>query len=90
MMHVEKLAERILFLKGEVEMKASNNVQKTQVVKKCWKWQQVWRQGVLKITTNGQSNDQKTPIQLPKRFLKHWLTMKNSITISTTRKWKTS
>lgn len=28
MMHVEKLAERILFLKGEVEMKASGEVKK--------------------------------------------------------------
>lgn len=28
MMHVEKLAERILFLKGEVEMKASGDVKK--------------------------------------------------------------
>jgi bacterioferritin len=34
MMHVEKLAERILFLKGEVEMKASNDVQKIHDVKK--------------------------------------------------------
>ncbi|MGA1861456.1 ferritin-like domain-containing protein [Deferribacter thermophilus] len=28
MIHVEKFAERILFLKGEVELKASNDVQK--------------------------------------------------------------
>ena len=34
MMHVEKLAERILFLKGEVEMKASQDVQKIHDVKK--------------------------------------------------------
>jgi len=34
MMHVERLAERILFLKGEVEMKASNEVQKIHDVKK--------------------------------------------------------
>jgi hypothetical protein len=34
MMHVEKLAERILFLKGEVEMKASHDVQKIHDVKK--------------------------------------------------------
>jgi bacterioferritin len=34
MMHVEKLAERILFLKGEVEMKASHDVQKIKDVKK--------------------------------------------------------
>jgi len=33
MTHVEKLAERILFLKGEVEMKASQVVQKTHDVK---------------------------------------------------------
>ena len=30
MMHVEQLAERILFLKGEVEMKVSGDVKKTQ------------------------------------------------------------
>lgn len=34
MMHVEKLAERILFLKGEVEMKVSQDVQKIHDVKK--------------------------------------------------------
>ncbi|MHC1705129.1 MAG: ferritin-like domain-containing protein [Tenuifilaceae bacterium] len=33
MLHVEKLAERILFLKGEVEMKASGEVQKIHDVK---------------------------------------------------------
>jgi bacterioferritin len=34
MMHVEKLAERTLFLKGEVEMKASQDVKKIHDVKK--------------------------------------------------------
>lgn len=34
MMHVEKLAERILFLKGEVEMKAMHEVQKIHDVRK--------------------------------------------------------
>jgi bacterioferritin len=34
MMHVEKLAEGILFLKGEVEMKASQDVQKIHDVQK--------------------------------------------------------
>jgi bacterioferritin len=34
MMHVEKLAERILFLKGEVEIKTSNDVKKIHDVKK--------------------------------------------------------
>ena len=33
MMHVEQLAERILFLKGEVEMKASKEVKKIHTVK---------------------------------------------------------
>lgn len=33
MMHVEKLAERILFLKGEVEMKAAHGVKKIHDVK---------------------------------------------------------
>ena len=33
MMHIEMLAERILFLKGEVEMKASHEVQKIHGVK---------------------------------------------------------
>lgn len=33
MMHIEQLAERILFLKGEVEMKASKEVQKIHEVK---------------------------------------------------------
>jgi bacterioferritin len=34
MMHVELLAERVLFLKGEVEMKASGDVKKIHDVKK--------------------------------------------------------
>ena len=34
MMHVELLAERILFLKGEVEMNTSKDVEKTHDVKK--------------------------------------------------------
>ena len=34
MMHIETLAERILFLKGEVEMKASHDVEKIRDVKK--------------------------------------------------------
>lgn len=33
MLHIERLAERILFLKGEVEIKASGEVQKLHVVK---------------------------------------------------------
>ena len=33
MMHVEKCAERILFLKGEVEMKAAQDVKKIHSVK---------------------------------------------------------
>lgn len=33
MMHIERLAERILFLKGEVEMKTSTEVSKTHEVK---------------------------------------------------------
>ena len=33
-MHIEKLAERILFLKGEVEMKSKNQVKKIKDVKK--------------------------------------------------------
>ena len=33
MMHVERLADRILFLKGEVEIKAANEVQKIHDVK---------------------------------------------------------
>jgi len=32
-MHVEKLADRILFLKGEVEIKAAQEVQKIHNVK---------------------------------------------------------
>ncbi len=34
MMHVEKLAERVLFLKGEVDMHAAHDVQKIHDVKK--------------------------------------------------------
>jgi bacterioferritin len=34
MVHIEKLAERILFLKGEVEMAASDSVKKEKDVKK--------------------------------------------------------
>ncbi|HAQ65299.1 MAG TPA: bacterioferritin [Bacteroidales bacterium] len=34
MMHVERLAERVLFLKGEVEMKAAEDVQKIHEVEK--------------------------------------------------------
>ncbi len=37
MLHIERLAERILFLKGEVEMKASAEVQKIQDVKEMLK-----------------------------------------------------
>jgi bacterioferritin len=33
MLHIERIAERILFLKGEVEMKASAGVEKIHVVK---------------------------------------------------------
>jgi len=37
MMHVEKLAERILFLKGEVEMKVAHAVKKVKEVKEMLK-----------------------------------------------------
>jgi bacterioferritin len=37
MMHIEKLAERILFLKGEVEIKASEEVKKIHGVKEMLK-----------------------------------------------------
>ena len=90
MMHVEKLAERILFLKGEVEMKASQMLRKYMMLKRCSKWLQEWKQEVLKIITNGLTSVQKMPILLLKRSLKLWLTMKNVIMTSTIRKWKTS
>jgi len=35
MIHTEKFAERILFLKGEVELKASQDVQKLMTLKRC-------------------------------------------------------
>ncbi|HGY54966.1 MAG TPA: bacterioferritin [Caldithrix abyssi] len=37
MLHIERLAERILFLKGEVEMKASEEVQKIHEVEEMLK-----------------------------------------------------
>lgn len=37
MMHIEKVSERILFLKGDVEMKPSAEVQKIHDVKKMLK-----------------------------------------------------
>ncbi len=37
MLHIEKLAERILFLKGEVEMKASKEVNKIHAVEEMLK-----------------------------------------------------
>jgi bacterioferritin len=37
MMHVEKLAERVLFLKGEVEMRVAHPVKKTKDVKEMLK-----------------------------------------------------
>lgn len=37
MMHIEKLSERIIFLKGDVEMKASEEVKKIQDVKEMLK-----------------------------------------------------
>ena len=35
MIHIESLAERVLFLKGEVEMTASQEVKKIRRVEKC-------------------------------------------------------
>lgn len=35
MLHIEKLAERVLFLKGEVEMVASQRKKKFMTLKKC-------------------------------------------------------
>ncbi len=37
MMHIERLAERILFLKGELEMKSANEVQKFSTVEEMLK-----------------------------------------------------
>jgi bacterioferritin len=38
MLHIERLAERILFLNGEVEMNASENVKKIHDVEKMLEW----------------------------------------------------
>lgn len=48
MMHVERLAERILFLKGEVEMKASDEVKKIHEVKEMLEMSRKMEEGSAK------------------------------------------
>ncbi len=48
MLHIEKLAERILFLKGEVEMHASSEVQKTHNVEEMLKKASQMEEGSVK------------------------------------------
>lgn len=66
MMHIEKLAERILFLKGEVEMEASHKVEKIHDVKKCFHSLVKWKRAVHQTITNGQMNARKMLIRYPK------------------------
>lgn len=56
MIHVEKAAERILFLKGEVEMKASEEVRKIQEVRKMLERAAEMEQGSVK-DYNGWANE---------------------------------
>jgi bacterioferritin len=82
MLHIEKLADRILFLKGEVEMVASSSVKKIHDVAE-----------MLKLGTAMEESSAKDynkfamecpPMQIPLQNIcsKAWLLTKKDITIS--------
>ena len=72
MIHVERLAERILFLGGEVEIKAAGEVKKVNDVNKCSKWLAPWI-GKAPLTTTGMRTPaSRTPILLPVNCSKTW------------------
>ena len=88
MLHVERLAERILFLKGDAEMGVAEKVQKIHDVKEmlqlATKMEEKAQQGII---ISGRMNVQKMPIPFPKNSSKTWLWMKSVILINMIRKW---
>jgi len=88
MMHVEKLAERILFLKGEAEMKASGEVKKIRDVKKRLELAAKMEKGSLKDYNNWANECSKNADSASKKIFETLVMMRNAISTSTIRKWK--
>ena len=63
MLHVERLAERILFLKGEVEMTPSGSVEKIHCVKEMLKKRLKWKPAAWTIITTGPTSAARMPIR---------------------------
>ena len=82
MMHVEKLAERILFLKGEVEMKVGGEVEKIKDVAKMLEKAAGMEQESAKEYNVWANELLRMRIQLLNKFLKDWYPRKKDIMTS--------
>lgn len=72
MMHVEKLAERILFLKGEAEIKAAHEVQKIHDVKKMLEMAAGMETGSIRDYNEWANECSKNADSATKKILSYW------------------
>ena len=82
--HVELLAERILFLKGEVAMKASGDVTQVHDVAGALEMGRKMEEGSVRITTCGPTSVRPLPTPRRRRSSSSWWRKKKSTTISST------
>jgi bacterioferritin (cytochrome b1) len=88
MLHVERLAERILFLKGEVEMKVAAEVKKIHDVSEMLKTAAKMEETAPKNIISGLMNVLQMPIRFQNKYLKVLLWKKKLISINTMLNWK--
>lgn len=82
MLHVEKLADRILFLKGDVDMKLAQETQKITSVKDMLELARKMEEESAKNIIAGQMNAHRTPMQFQNSYSKVLLQTRNAITTS--------
>ena len=90
MLHAERLAERILFLKADVEMRASGEVTKIHdVARDAQAGKGNGGKEHSGLQSAGPTNVPQMPTPYPRSSSRTWWLMKNATTINTTSKWRT-
>lgn len=89
MMHVEQLSERILFLKGEVEMKTSGDVQKIHEPKEMHELATAMEEGSVNDYNAGLKNVLPMRMPYPRNYSKRLLPKKKFTKISMKQNWTT-
>ena len=90
MRHVERCAKQILLLGGEVEMTASNSVQKIHDLKAMLEMAYKMEQGSISDYNQWAIECAANSDSASRKVLRDWLMMKNYIIASTILKWRKS